>query len=222
MFSKQYKLLLMASFLYLNSVHFKVAIANTIFRFGFNFGLNVNENSFKTSLQLDNVDETTTMSPILMDIWSKQAQLNSAANSKIQATQISVSQLYNEISTVVGCSGYIAAKVKLMSRYLHHLNASTSNVTTADNDAGNSDSENSAAAKHFSILQDYVKLIDALRVPPTNEEGGERSSDYMVMKLGLEKYKLIELQTEILKDVLEAMEAWQTYTKKQIVEVITV
>ena len=200
-----------------------MAIANTIFRFGFNFDLNVNENSIKTSLQLDDADETTTISTILTDIWSKQAKLNSTAHVKIQATRIAVSQLYNEISTVVGCTGFIAAKVKLMSRYLRHLdNASTLHNATDDNDADSSVGENSAAAKHFSILQDYVQLVDALRVPPTNAEGGERSSDYMVMKFGLEKYKLIELQTEILKNVLEAMTAWQTYTKKQIVDVIAV
>ena len=183
----------------------------------------MNENSFKTSLQLDDANETTTMSTILTDIWSKQAQLNSAANIKIQAIRLAVTQLYNEVSTVVDCSGFIAAKVKLMSRYLHYLNTSTLNNATGDNDtAGSSVDGNSVAAKNFSILQDYVQLVDALRVPPSNAKGGERSSDYMVMKLSLEKHKLIELQTEILKDVLKATEAWQTYTKKQIIDVITV
>lgn len=194
-----------------------MAIANTIFRFDFKFGVNVNGNSLESSFQHGNVDITTTTSPILANIWSKQVELNSAANSKVKATQVAVSQLYNEISSVVGSSDFLAAKVKLMSRYLNYLNVSTLNKSSEDYNAGSS-----AAAKRFEILQDYVQLVDDLRAPPTNEEESERSLDYLVMKLSLEKHKLVELQTEIVKDVLMAVDTWQTFTKKQIISVITV
>lgn len=216
----------------------QVTEANSIFRFGFDFGLNVNENSYKTSFSIGDeeasVSTTTTESPgtvassILTDIWTKQAQLNATANDKLQASQVAVAQLRNEILVVVGRSDFIAAKVKLMTRYLNKVNAVIATTNTAATTATVGDDDFSgtghedAAANRFLILQDYVQLVDDLRAPPTSEEGGERSLDYMVMKLGLEKHKLIELQTQILLEVLQAMETWQTYVKTQLVDVVTV
>lgn len=208
--------------------------------------MNINENSFKTSFKIgdgeeesdettteattikDNVYETgapvTVASPILMDIWSKQSQLNATANDKLQATRLAVTQLKNDVSVVVGRSDFIAAKVKLMTRYLNKVNAAipTTTIEAKADDDGTSAGHDAAAANRFLILQDYVQLVDDLRTPPSAAEGGERSLDYMVMKLGLEKHKLIELQTQILVEVLQAMETWQTFVKKQLVDVVTV
>ncbi|XP_065371586.1 uncharacterized protein LOC135963595 [Calliphora vicina] len=257
MFLKQRNLLFICVIIYLNGRYFKVTEANSIFRFGFDFGLNVNENSFKTSFNIGDEKEesvtttktiketayvtespATVASPILTDIWTKQAQLDATANDKLQASQVAVTQLKNEILVVVGRSDFIAAKVKLMTRYLNKVNAviATTNTvattaTVADDNnnddddcssAGAGTGHDDAAANRFLILQDYVQLVDDLRAPPTSEEGGERSLDYMVMKLGLEKHKLIELQTQILLEVLQAMETWQTYVKTQLVDVTTV
>ncbi|XP_023308485.2 uncharacterized protein LOC111690265 [Lucilia cuprina] len=252
MIFKQRNLFFVIVLIHLSGKYFKLTQANSIFRFGFDFGLNLNENSFKTSFKIGDSEESkeitttkdssyftespaTAVSPILTDIWSKQAQLNATAHDKLQATRVAVTQLKNEILVVVGRSDFIAAKVKLMTRYLNKVNtvlanntADTSSTATA---AANNDNgpvavvggrDNDAAANRFLILQDYVQLVDDLRAPPTSAEGGERSLDYMVMKLGLEKHKLIELQTQILLEVLQAMETWQTYVKKQLVDVVTV
>ncbi|KAI8129396.1 hypothetical protein FF38_04350 [Lucilia cuprina] len=252
MIFKQRNLFFVIVLIHLSGKYFKLTQANSIFRFGFDFGLNLNENSFKTSFKIGDNEESkeittakyssyftespaTVVSPVLTDIWSKQAQLYATAHDKLQATRVAVTQLKNEILVVVGRSDFIAAKVKLMTRYLNKVNtvlanntADTSSTATA---AANNDNgavavvgghDNDAAANRFLILQDYVQLVDDLRAPPTSAEGGERSLDYMVMKLGLEKHKLIELQTQILLEVLQAMETWQTYVKKQLVDVVTV
>lgn len=209
--------------------------------------MEVNVNSFKTSFKIgdgeenevNNTETTTTekdtyytesslnsASPILTDIWSKQAKLSATANDKLQATRVAVTQLKNEVLVVVGRSDFIAAKVKLMTRYLNTANAVSATKKVAadggDSDGSGAAGHNDVAANRFLIFQDYVQLVDDLRAPPTSAEGGERSLDYMVMKLGLEKHKLIELQTQILVDVLQAMETWQTFVKKQLVDVVTV
>ncbi|XP_037806400.1 uncharacterized protein LOC119600312 [Lucilia sericata] len=221
---KQRNLFLFIVLICLSSKYLKLTQANSIFRFGFDFGLNLNENSFKTSFKIGDDDKETTttkdssyftespatvVSPILTEIWSKQTQLNATAYDKLQATRLAVTQLKNEILVVVGRSDFLAAKVKLMTRYLNKVNT----VLATNTDEG---------ANCFLILQDYVQLVDDLRAPPTSAEGGERSLDYMVMKLGLEKHKLIELQTQILLEVLQAVETWETYVKKQLVDVGTV
>lgn len=109
-------------------------------------------------------------------------------------------------------SDFIAEKVKLMKRYLNKANA------VAATGVGNE----TAATNRFLILQEYVQLVDDLRVPPTHDQGGEQSLEYLLMKLSLEKHHLIELQTQILVEVLQALETWQTYVKTQLLDVITV
>ncbi|KAM7364002.1 uncharacterized protein ACRADG_000697 isoform 3-T3 [Cochliomyia hominivorax] len=260
MYLKQKNYFIISLIICLNISYLKIIQANSLFRFGFD--ISINENSFKTSFKITdgeekeesfmttstestttttiiennfhNTESPVTVTPtILADIWSKQAQLNATANNKLQATRIAVTQLKNDVLVVVGRSDFIAAKVKLMTRYLNKVNDVIKTNRAADAaDAAVDDNNNNggaegaghdaAAANRFLILQDYVQLVDDLRTPPTSEEGGERSLDYMVMKLGLEKHKLIELQTQILVEVLQAMETWQTYVKKQLVDVVTV
>ncbi|XP_013110917.2 uncharacterized protein LOC106089580 [Stomoxys calcitrans] len=194
---------------------YKVTNGNVIFRFGFDFGANSKETSLQTSLQIgdkarfstNNQQETfTTNAPFLDDIWTRQANLNATANDKLQLTQLAVTQLKNELIDVVDRSEYLTAKIQLMTGYISKVDVTME----------------STAVNRFKILQHFVELVDELRKPPEENVGGEKSLDYIVMKMGIQKHKLVELQTEILVDVLQAMEAWQEYVKTKMIDVTTV
>lgn len=193
----------------------QVVEGSVIFRFGFDFGSDSRETSLKTSLQIgDNSEDhhtsdqpkisPTTTAPYMTDIWTRQAKLNATANGKLRSSRLAVTQLRSDLSNVVGRSDYIAGKVKLMTRYLLKANAALESTTSSS----------------FEILQDFVQLVDDLKVPPSEEVGGERSLDYVVMKMALDKYKLTELQTQTRVDVLQGVEAWQDYVKNKMIDVI--
>lgn len=193
----------------------QVVEGSVIFRFGFDFGSDSRETSLKTSLQIgDNSEDhhtsdqpeisPTTTAPYMTDIWTRQAKLNATANGKLRSSRLAVTQLRSDLSNVVGRSDYIAGKVKLMTRYLLKANAALESTTSSS----------------FEILQDFVQLVDDLKVPPSEEVGGERSLDYVVMKMALDKYKLAELQTQTRVDVLQGVEAWQDYVKNKMIDVM--
>ncbi|XP_061399544.1 uncharacterized protein LOC133335271 [Musca vetustissima] len=190
--------------------------SNVIFRFGFNFGLDSGETSLKSNLQIGDESITfsrsttpqtetfTTAAPHFMtDIWSQQRKLNATANDKLQASRDAVAHLRNDLSDVVGRSDYLAAQVKLMTRYLNKANIALETT----------------AANRFRILKDFVELVDQLKIPPGDDVGGERSLDYAVMKMSLEKHHLVELQNEILVEVLQAMQAWHDFVKNKMIDV---
>lgn len=191
---------------------------NVLYRFGFNFGLGLSKTSVNATLKItdghseeshERVSEiNTTAGPVLETIWSQQDQLNEAASDKLQSTRDAVTQLKAELFPIIGRNSFLASKVTLMSKYLLTAN----NVINDDN----------ASENRFKILMEFVQLVDDLREPPSVEEGGKSSLEYTTMKLLIEKYKLIELQTEILVDILQAVEIWQKYTETQLLETITV
>ncbi|XP_005181100.1 uncharacterized protein LOC101887445 [Musca domestica] len=191
---------------------------NVVFRFGFNFGIDSGETLLKSDLQIGDgsikffkstsqTETSTTEAPHFMnDIWSQQSKLNVTANDKFQKSRDAVTHLRNDLSDVVGRSDYLAAQVKLMTRYLNKANIALE----------------TSAANRFRILQDFVQLVDELKTPPGDDVGGERSLDYAVMKMALDKHRLVELQNEIVVDVLQAMQAWQDFVKNKMIEVSTV
>ncbi|XP_075145008.1 uncharacterized protein LOC142220037 [Haematobia irritans] len=195
---------------------YEISHANVVFRFGFDFGSNAEETSLKTSLQIGEEshnytigtpkEEFTTNAPVLVDIWTQQARLNTTANDKLVLTQTSINQLKNDLSGVVGRSDYIAGQIKLMTRYLNKVNIALE----------------TPGVNRFNILQDFVQLVDELRIPPGEDVGGERSLDYTVMKMAVEKHKLVDLQTQIVVDVLQAIETWQEYVKTKMIDISTV
>ncbi|XP_073817800.1 uncharacterized protein [Musca autumnalis] len=195
-----------------------VTYANVIFRFGFNFGVDSGETSLKSDLQIGDelikfssgkqpAPTSTTSAPHFMnDIWSQQRKLNVTAHDKLQASRDAVTHLRNDLSDVVGRSDYLAAQVKLMTRYLNRAN-----IALETN-----------AANRFRILKDFVQLVDDLKIPPGDDVGGERSLDYAVMKMALAKHHLVELQNEVVVEVLQVMKSWQDFVKTKMLEVATV
>ncbi|XP_011211369.2 uncharacterized protein LOC105231648 [Bactrocera dorsalis] len=147
----------------------------------------------------------TTAGPLrsMSDFWMQEQNVT-------DATEIvdALTQLNREISPVVGRSDYISSKVKLVTRYLNILDARAA----AANNANLTNSH-----YKYDQLRKFIKLADKLKEPPIT--ASERTLDYMVMKLALDKYHIADLQAKVEKQVTDAEKAWELYVKTRLVEV---
>ncbi|XP_039967547.1 uncharacterized protein LOC126767851 [Bactrocera neohumeralis] len=214
----------------------KHANANVLFRFALNFHVKSGESNetdgainktlifennrvtIKNNLQPEeSIEEELTAEPdttephsttdgplrSMSDFWMQEQNVT-------DATEIvdALTQLNREISQVVGRSDYISSKVKLITRYLNILDARAA----AAHDANLTNSH-----YKYDQLRKFIKLADKLKEPPI--AASERTLDYMVMKLALDKYRIADLQEKVAKQVTDAEKAWQLYVKTRLVEV---
>ncbi|XP_014091162.2 uncharacterized protein [Bactrocera oleae] len=151
---------------------------------------------------------STTAGPLrtMSDFWM-QEQNDTDATEIVDA----LTGLYQEISPVVGRSDFISSKVKLITRYLNILDASA---------AAANDSHQTKSHYNVDQLRKFIKLADKLKEPPIAADDSQRTLDYMVMKLALDKYRIASLQAKIEKQVTATEKAWQQYVKTKLVEVV--
>uniref|UniRef100_A0A1B0BA69 Uncharacterized protein n=1 Tax=Glossina palpalis gambiensis TaxID=67801 RepID=A0A1B0BA69_9MUSC len=195
------------------NANIKLAYANVLPGDSKNFTLKALNNSVESSFasitngsdNVENSNRTTfsssSLSTIMKEIWTKQAQLNASAKDKLQAVRIAVTQLCDESMLFAGRNAYMTAKVKLMKRYLN-----------------GTDTIKHAAANNVLNLQHFVQLVDDL----LSADDDEHAMENMLMKSLIEKYKLIKLQSDVQIDVLQAVKVWQNDVHKQLVEVSSV
>ncbi|XP_018789430.1 PREDICTED: uncharacterized protein LOC108969271 [Bactrocera latifrons] len=148
---------------------------------------------------------STTAGPLrsMSDFWLQEQNVTDVAE-----TVDALTQLNREISPLVGRSDYISSKVKLVTRYLNILDARAA----AANDENLTNSQ-----YKYDQLRKFIKLAEKLKEPPI--AASERTLDYTVMKLALEKYHIADLQEKVAKQVTDAEKAWQLYVKTRLVEV---
>uniref|UniRef100_W8BYW6 Uncharacterized protein n=1 Tax=Ceratitis capitata TaxID=7213 RepID=W8BYW6_CERCA len=239
------QLLLLAVIITVISKDAKLTSANVLFRFAFDFHVKSGNDSTETHdgvfnktwifennhitvknnlspdesveeeliSQTENApSETSTVGPLrsMADFWAQQRNLNSATDRKLREIVNTLTKMNQEITTVVGRSDFVASKVKLITRYLNILDAAaaeefSSNLTTTHT--------------KFDYLRKFIKLADKLKEPPAGVEGGERTLDYVLMKMALDKYRIAQLRVEVDEQVTVAEDAWQQYVKSKLVEV---
>ncbi|XP_017058381.1 uncharacterized protein LOC108099393 [Drosophila ficusphila] len=151
--------------------------------------------------QISMVDNegTTTKSP--MSQWTDQDQYNQITLQKVIDTRRSVQQLNTELSPLAGRSTDLARRIKQSLRYVNDVDAALEDLTNF--------------GQLVELLRKFVSLVDNLRDP--NNFGGIRSLEYVLLKLALEKYDLLNKRQEIGGFLDKAETAWQRYQNTQVV-----
>lgn len=141
----------------------------------------------------------TTKAP--MTQWTDQDQYNQDALLKVTDTRRSVQQLNTELSPLVGRSTDLARRIKQSMRYVNEVDANLDDLSNF--------------GQLVELLKKFVILVDNLRDP--NNLGGIRSLEYVLLKLALEKYDLLNKRQEIGEYLERAESAWRRYQNTQVV-----
>ncbi|KAH8369232.1 hypothetical protein KR009_005019, partial [Drosophila setifemur] len=150
--------------------------------------------------QISMVDnEATTKSPI--ETWTDQDQFNNFTLQKVTETRRSVHLLNTELSPLAGRSNDLARRLKISLRYVNEVDANLEHLTNF--------------GQLVELLRKFIILIDTLRDPA--QVGGVRSLEYVLLKLSLEKYDLLNKQEQIRQYLEPAESAWRKYQNTQVV-----
>ncbi|XP_054744879.1 uncharacterized protein LOC129249215 [Anastrepha obliqua] len=155
---------------------------------------------------------TTTVEPprSMSDFWLEEQNLTGMTDKKLKEIVEALTKLNEEISPVVGRSDFGSSKVKIITRYLNILDASAAEALS---------SNTTSSGNKFEYLRKFIKLVDKLKEPPMGVNGGERTMEYLILKLALEKYQIAKLQADVEEQVIAAEKAWQQYRESKLVEV---
>ncbi|EDV93475.1 uncharacterized protein LOC6563862 [Drosophila grimshawi] len=197
-------LIKVATWLTLSLLAFDLCGANVVFHFSLDFHVKEPPNSSdpinktiivennQVSLQ-DNEPGSSTTAP---SAWIEEDQYNMDAVQLLEETTRAVKQLNVELSPLVGRSNQLAAVLKQTLRYVNDVDATL---------------ENGHFAQHVDQLRKYPLLIDNLRL------GGVRTLEFVLLKLAMEKYKLLEKQQTVADYLQRADAAWSRFKNTQVV-----
>ncbi|XP_060647742.1 uncharacterized protein LOC133836392 [Drosophila sulfurigaster albostrigata] len=200
------------TWLVLSAFAFQVSQSNVIFHFTLDFNVKHPANS------TDSINKTITMENNAVHMqdnepysnttapnrqsWEEAGQYDQAAVQLLRSTKQSVQKLNVELAPLVGRSDELAASLKQTIRYVNEVD------TTLEMDGIN-------FAQHMEQLRKYLTLVDNLR--SSARPGGVRTLEFVLLKLAMEKYKVLAKYQEVTAYLQQANSAWARYKNTQVV-----
>ncbi|ALC47498.1 CG9837 [Drosophila busckii] len=178
--------------------------ANVLFRFALDFhvkdnGTELLNKTIKVEnnqlLVQNNEEENSTSAP-----GTEEQTHGDVAKQLLKECKLGVQLLNAELTPLAGRSNQMAGILKQTIRYANEVDASLI--------SGN-------MSQHFGLLRKYLSLVDNWRSP--NNSGGERTLEFVVLKLAMEKYGIVSKQQEALEYLQRADRAWNNYRKHNVI-----
>lgn len=138
-----------------------------------------------------------------MTNWPERMQYSEAAMEHLMATRRAVQQLNQELTPLAGRSNELAKLLKRTLRYTNEVDAQLERSSLE-------------FAELIEQLRKYVKLVQDLSTP-SSLQGGSRTLEFVLLKLAMEKYRLLSTQQEVSAWLQQADESWTRYQNTQVV-----
>lgn len=138
-----------------------------------------------------------------MTNWPERMQYSEAAMEHLMATRRAVQQLNQELTPLAARSNELAKLLKRTLRYTNEVDAQLERSSLE-------------FAELIEQLRKYVKLVQDLSTP-SSLQGGSRTLEFVLLKLAMEKYRLLSTQQEVSAWLQQADESWTRYQNTQVV-----
>lgn len=151
----------------------------------------------------DNEENLQNNNQSALNAWPDRVQHNEAALEHLGATKRAVQQLNQELTPLVGRSNQLAL---LLKRTLRYANEVDSLLERSSPELG----------ELVEQLRKYVTLVQDLSTP-SSQQGGSRTLEFVLLKLAMEKYRVLSTQQEVAAWLQQADKAWKQYQHTQVV-----